>query len=116
MEKETFCPSTMCPLFASEGSPWTRQYDVPCEKDKCAFFFNGKCDGSGHAEYQIEEVLEGKIPLQIGNIHMKHKSVKKREFDCPNSKRCQWQKESGDKLCPPRMALSKGIDPRVCVY
>jgi hypothetical protein len=27
-----FCPATMCPLTAPNGSPWTGQYNAPCPR------------------------------------------------------------------------------------
>ncbi|GAG18230.1 unnamed protein product, partial [marine sediment metagenome] len=37
-------------------------------------------------------------------------------YECKKSAECQWQKESEPKLCPPRLALKEGIDPKYCLY
>lgn len=37
------CPATFCPLFASQGSPWTGDRDRECERMLCGFF--GKAHG-----------------------------------------------------------------------
>lgn len=116
MEDEMFCPASMCPLFAPTGSPWTGEFDVTCLNDKCGFWYKGHCDAASGAKHQVCEMEEGSIPLQIGPIRMKRSSVSPKQFDCPNAYRCQWQKEAGENLCPPRFALSKGVDPRVCAY
>lgn len=66
MDNETFCPSSMCPLFAAQGSPWTGDYDIPCLKEKCGFYFQGHCDAASGSEHQVNEAEMGLIPLQIG--------------------------------------------------
>jgi hypothetical protein len=111
-----FCPASMCPLFAANGSPWTGDYDAPCEREKCGWYHGGRCEGGDGARHQVNEVINNIRPLQIGVVRMKHRNVKARKFDCPNAHRCQWQMEAGEGLCPPRYALSKGIDPRSCAY
>ena len=115
-ENKTFCPASMCPLFAPTGSPWTGEYDAECLNSKCGFWYQGHCDGVACAVSQVEEAVNGIRPIQIGVVRMKRESVPPKLFDCPNAKRCQWQKESGKNLCPPRVALANGIDPRVCAY
>ena len=38
-------------------------------------------------------------------------------YDCPIAAVCVWQNLSGpNQLCPPREALSRGFDPRVCLF
>lgn len=111
----TFCPATMCPLFAAQGSPWTGQRDSHCEREECAWFFDGRCAGGVEARGQIELVAQGGVPLQIGP-GIEKASVTPKSFDCPRATECQWQAEAGDELCPPRTALSKGVDPRACAY
>ena len=117
-----FCPATMCPLFASDGSPWTGHKNAACPQHDdyknggCAFFYNGHCDGCTGAVDQVMEVEKNGHTLQIGPIRKKREEFKPASFDCPRAAECQWQHESGDTLCPPRLALSKGIDPRTCAY
>lgn len=38
-----------------------------------------------------------------------------KEYDCPKAAECRWQEQAVD-LCPPREALRRGLDPRVCLF
>ena len=118
---DIFCPATMCPLFAVDGSPWTGEKNQVCPQDheKCQFWkgFGGQaCDGCTASYTQVMEVNYQGHTLQIGPIRRQKESVLPKTFDCPREQECQWQIQSGDKLCPPRLALSLGIDPRTCAY
>ena len=128
----TKCPSTMCPLFAPEGSPWTGNKDSVCpqkpahregikETDMtgCGFWSecSGKCDGTAFAKEQISEVIRSKTTIQLGPLKGRDIEIKPGStFDCPKALECQWQKQSGESLCPPRYALFLGIDPRFAAY
>ena len=114
--KETFCPASMCPLIAPTGSPWTKEFNVHCSKEKCGWFDSEakKCQGSVAAEMQVTEVMETGRTLQVANGHFHNR--KPLEYSCARAIECQWQIESGDKLCPPRLALSLGKEPRICLY
>lgn len=39
-----------------------------------------------------------------------------RSYDCPKASVCRWQQIAAERLCPPRDALARGIDPRVCLF
>ena len=123
---QTVCPASMCPLFAKDGSPWTSEKNARCPKhahdpdrpgsEDCGFWDNG-CDGAGGAMNQVEEAREYGGTLQIGPIHQKrHELARPTIFDCPRALQCQWQQQVSPKLCPPRFALSLGVDPRACAY
>jgi hypothetical protein len=126
MTEATFCPATMCPLFASAGSPWTGNKNAVCPRRHsedpakgCAWYqgFGGiGCDGMNAASMQIESVHQHGSVLQIGPVAQKRGPAAPRAFDCPRAKDCQWQLESGAALCPPRHALSLGIDPRAAAW
>jgi hypothetical protein len=109
----------MCPLFAANGSPWTGDKNAPCIKAECGWWkgFGGDgCDGCTAALTQIEDVREAGRTLQLGPIRQKREETAPREYDCPRASECQWQIECAPALCPPRYALSKGIDPRACAW
>jgi hypothetical protein len=119
------CPASMCPLFAKDGSPWTGQKNARCpqhedyqKSDGCAFWAEGQgCDGAIGAIGQVEEALETGGTLQIGPVRQKrHEVARPTEFDCAKASSCQWQIQVAPKLCPPRYALSLGVDPRACAY
>lgn len=114
----TFCPATMCPLFAKDGSPWTGEKDAPCENLGCGWFdVEEGCQGAVASYTQVGELVQGGPLLQIGPVAARRVTQEKpRTFDCPRAEECQWQLEAGDTLCPPRFALSLGIDPKACAY
>lgn len=117
----TFCPATMCPLFAADGSPWTGDKNTHCLGAVCGFFDKGHCDGAGMANEQVREASTGRRPFQLAVVTEGRRGVEyigrdSKTFDCSRAAECQWQVEAGDKLCPPRSALALGIDPRVVAY
>ncbi len=114
---KTFCPATMCPLFAADGSPWTGEINAECPQDnkKCGFWYDG-CDGCSGAIEQVEEARRGERLLQIGPVRQKKIDLLPKTFDCQRATECQWQEECKPNLCPPRYALSLGVDPRSCAY
>lgn len=101
----TFCPATMCPLFAVNGSPWTSDVNRPCEREACGWFHKGNCIGQSASLEGIGECVE----LGLDRIAPK-------TFDCPRAHECQWQIEAGKELCAPRRALSAGVHPRASAY
>ena len=113
---KAFCPATMCPVMAPNGSIWTGQTNALCEKEECGFFHKGHCEGQGAAYEQVAEVEEKGFTLHLNPEGDKFHKRKPMAYACPRAAECQWQREAGDKLCPPRFALSQGIDPRVCLY
>lgn len=108
----------MCPLFASGGSPWTGEVNAPCPHDPnaCGFFgSHGHCDGALYARQQVLEARDGLPVIQLGACPREGRRTPT-EFDCPRAGECQWQIDSGEALCPPRLALSLGLDPRNCAW
>lgn len=124
----SFCPATMCPLFAAGGSPWTGGKNVECPRRHassqagrgCGWYqgFGGcGCDGRTAALEQIEGMAAQGAVFQIGPVTVKRAApTAPKSYDCPRAAECQWQIESGKTLCPPRLALAQGIDPRACAY
>lgn len=115
-EQKAFCPATMCPLFARECSPWTGEKNAECGREKCGFFHDcgkGKSECNGK-NFAIEQIYD-ENPMQIGTVRPKRGESSPRSYDCPRAHDCQWQLES-DYLCPPRLALSLGIDPKKAAY
>lgn len=122
------CPASMCPLFAKDGSPWTGEKNARCPShehdleaplsDGCGFWFNGSgCDGAWGAIEQVDEAFKNGATFQIGPVYQKrHGITKPTTFECTNAPICQWQLQVAPKLCPPRYALSLGVDPRACAY
>ena len=118
------CPASMCPLVAKDGSPWTGEKDAPCpEQDDIN---NGGCPfwsmacGTGAIHQQVNEA-ETKQVLILGPNKPRHSQRKPSTYICDKENVCSWQKHAtqnntGGGLCPPRYALSKGLDPRVCLF
>ncbi len=67
-----------------------------------------------------EAERQGGFALVIGpNQPKRHEIGTAKTYDCPKAHECRWQEQAekaGLKLCPPRSALAKGIDPRVCLF
>lgn len=121
MTLATFCPATMCPLFAADGSIWTGDKNAHCDGPTCGFYQRGRCDGAAFAHSQVREAAEGRKPFQLAVVTEGKRGVEyigrsRRAFDCPRAADCQWQVEAGSGLCPPREALARGVDPRACAY
>ncbi len=115
-EAQVFCPATMCPLFAADGSPWTGHKNTLCKQnhEDCAWFHDGGCQGVAAANEQIGELISESRPFVIGKKYSDRKA-KPTVYDCPRAIDCQWQLQSKG-LCPPRAALALGLDPRACAY
>ena len=119
-----FCPASMCPLIAPDGSPWTGSKDSICpehddiEKGGCPWF--SMACGSGGVHDQVCEAFKnnGKV-LVAGPNKPKEILGNQKTYNCKRENDCSWQKFSankGLKLCPPRYALSLGLDPRVSLF
>lgn len=115
------CPASMCPLIAKDGSPWTGQYAAPCpahddiDSDGCPWW--SMACSTGGIQAQVEEAaIQGGRMAVLGPNQPRRLAGAPRSFDCPKAAACQWQAQAGDKLCPPRDALSRGLDPRVCLF
>lgn len=118
---ESFCPATMCPLIAPDGSPWTGHKNHPCPKNHsaCAWYDGGKCFGAAMAHEQIDSASHGHpVPVAGPNQPKRTEARAARDFDCPRSADCQWQQEAEREggICPPRTALRLGLDPRLALY
>lgn len=114
----TFCPASMCPLIAPDGSPWTGQKNSACEREACGWFDgkSGHCMGASAAVEQVGDASRRGWVLQLGHGAKRYTKASPKTYDCARAHECQWQVEAGDGLCPPRLALSQGLDPKVCNY
>lgn len=105
---ELSCPSTFCPLIAPKGSPWTGAYKAKCPQHDdldlggCPWW-SLACSNGGH-HYEIDQI-------KLGDQRDTPK-----QFDCRFAFECSWQISAGEKLCPPRYAMSKGLNPKVCLF
>lgn len=126
----------MCPLIAKDGSPWTGQYNSPCEgkgitfiegtndvdwaAGGCAWYFDGiGCAGCSGAHEQIADAANGKFAPTLGPVKPKrYETRESRDYDCLRASECQWQIEAEKKggICPPRSALRLGLDPRLALF
>lgn len=118
---EVFCPASMCPLIAPNGSPWTGQKNSPCpEHDDidaggCPWF--SMACGSGGIRDQVDEAFRNKGAMLVcGPNQPKQIIGKPKTYKCDREKDCSWQKFAKDDLCPPRYAMSLGLDPRVSLF
>ncbi len=116
------CPAAMCPLIAAQGSPWTGNKDTACPENEhdCAWWTIA-CSTGGIQEL-VEHAAAGRpVPVVGPNRPKRYHAdmAKARFYDCPKAAVCSWQKqalESGRVLCPPRDALKRGFDPRICLF
>lgn len=115
------CPASMCPLIAPNGSPWTGEYAGPCpghdnlETDGCPWW-SIACSVGGIQGLVEEAAHHNGRAFIIGPNRPRRETGNSREYDCPKASVCRWQGQAGDNLCPPRDALKRGIDPRVCLF
>jgi hypothetical protein len=116
------CPASMCPLIAKDGSPWTGKFASPCpghddlDAGGCPWW-SMSCN-TGGIQDQVDEAFADQGRARIVGPNQPHRDNigAPRTFDCPRASVCRWQEIAGDKLCPPRDALAKGMDPRVCLF
>ncbi len=117
------CPASMCPLIAPNGSPWTGEYGGACpgNDDDCPWW-SGAC-ATGGIQVLVEEAAElgGRSSMPIFGPNQPRRNVigPPKEYDCPKASVCRRQERAiveGRTLCPPRDALARGIDPRVCLF
>lgn len=126
---EVQCPATMCPLIAKDGSPWTGEYggvcpehadlDFPRDDARCGCPWWEFACSVGGIQGLVEEAARDRYIPVLGPNQPRRPVGAPREFDCPKAGICSWQKQAtvaGRNLCPPRDALSRGIDPRVCLF
>ena len=122
------CPASMCPLIAKDGSPWTGVFAAPCPgkglaeapgpEDGCPWW-DMACSCGG-IQAQVEEAAaDGGRMVVAGPNKPKRLIAAPRHYDCERAAQCRWQEQAamaGRVLCPPRDALSRGLDPRVCLF
>jgi hypothetical protein len=110
----------MCPLIAPKGSPWTGKKDVPCPEhddiDNGGFPWFSMACGTGGIHHQVDEAKAEGGAFVLGSRKPTKVEGKPTTFDCPKEAICSWQKHKKNELCPPRYALSLGLDPRVCNF
>lgn len=114
------CPASMCPLIARDGSPWTGEYGAKCpghddiDHGGCAWWTMA-CS-TGGIQGLVEEAARGNCAVVLGPNKPHREQGAPRTFDCPKASVCRWQEQAGARLCPPRDALARGLDPRVCLF
>lgn len=116
------CPASMCPLIAKDGSPWSGEKDAPCpehddlDTDGCPWW-SMACGTGGIQAEVMQAKKSGAYPFVVGPNQPRHDiRDKSQSYDCPRASECSWQKQAGEDLCGPRLALANGIDPRVCLF
>lgn len=115
------CPASMCPLIAANGSPWTGEYDSECpghedlEADGCPWWGMGCAGGEMMHVVDEAEVKEGRSLIIGPNKPRRQALMAPKSYDCPKESECRWQ-EQAKGLCPPREALARGLDPRICLF
>jgi len=120
-----FCPASMCPLIAPHGSPWTGKKNGRCPehddmaKGGCAWW-SMTCQGNGMMQNVVEAEAAGGTAFVVGPVQPHRTDIgPPKSYACPRTGDCSWQRQAelaGAALCPPREALARGIDPRVCTY
>ena len=119
------CPATMCPLIAKNGSPWTKTYAAPCpghddlDAGGCPWWGMACATGGIQAQVHEAEAAEGRAVVLGPNRPHRASIGQAKTFDCPKAAICRWQEQAevaGRPLCPPRDALARGLDPRVCLF
>jgi hypothetical protein len=118
------CPASMCPLVAKDGSPWTGVYAAPCpghddlDAGGCPWWTMA-CS-TGGVQAQVEEAAaDGGAMFVVGPNQPRRLAGAGRTYDCDRANVCRWQEiaeREGRTLCPPRDALARGLDPRVCLF
>ena len=112
----------MCPLIAAKGSPWTGDKDTACpENEHDCPWWTISCS-TGGIQGLVDAAVAGQPVAVVGPNKPKRYHADMRQvrfFDCPKASVCSWQKQaraSGHVLCPPRDALKRGFDPRICLF
>lgn len=117
------CPASMCPLIAPNGSPWTGNKDADCpehddiETKGCPWWSMACSVGGIHHQVDEAKKAEGKV-LIVGPNKPKQTIGKPKTYECAKESVCSWNKTSAKRgmLCPPRYAMSLGLDPRVTLF
>ena len=86
MTASLFCPATMCPLFAADGSRFSGAVNARCEREGCRWFDRTIC--------QAGRVVIGEVAMASagqGSWPLLNDPMRRREFDCPRAHECSWQ-------------------------
>lgn len=117
------CPASMCPLIAPNGSPWSGTYAAPCpghdDLDSNGCLWWGMGCGGGGMQRLVDDAERNGGACVAGPNKPRRKPGRVVEYDCPKESVCRWQEQAkiaGHRICPPREAMLRGLDPRVCLF
>lgn len=103
------CPASFCKLIAKDGSVWTNELKADCPG-------HGDIDNSGCPWWTLacsENVLIQEVKFY------KEKPSSPKTYLCSDENICRWHEQAilhGENLCPPRLALSLGHSPKICLF
>jgi hypothetical protein len=113
----------MCPLIAHKGSPWMEdKADTDCPEDANICPWWDIACSTGGIQGLVDRAIAGHpVPVVGPNKPNRYTAdpSKARFYSCELASTCSWQKQAalhGQVLCPPRNALLKGFDPRICLF
>ena len=116
------CPASMCPLIAAKGSPWTGDKGAECPEDESRCPWWTIACSTGGVQGLVDAAAAGRpVPVAGPNRPKRYAAdpAKARYVGCEFAASCSWQKQAlkaGRLLCPPRDALKRGFDPRICLF
>jgi hypothetical protein len=116
------CPASMCPLIAPKGSVWTGEKASACPEDANVCPWWSMACSTGGIQGLVDSAVSGRPVAVVGpNPPSRYTAdqSKARFYDCAHAATCSWQKQAlkaGRILCPPRDALKRGFDPRICLF
>jgi len=114
----TFCPATMCPLFAPNGSPWTGEVNTPCAKSDCDYYDTKAsfCFAGQDAFSFVEDAKKHGDCMRFSGPKDLSKIEPQPAPTCDREHECEWQRTASPGLCAPRYAITIGVDPRACCW
>jgi hypothetical protein len=77
MMDATFCPATMCPLFAAEGSTLSGAVNATCEREACRWFDGTICQAGRVAIGEVAMASAG------ANSRTAVPGAARRQLACP---------------------------------
>lgn len=113
MTDVTFCPATMCPLFAAAGSSFSGAVNAPCERDACRWFDGAICQAGRVATGEVAMASAG----EGDSWPRLSVPMRSRVFDClgplnvPGS--CNRPAACARRVVPWRTDLIRGTADRV---